>query len=92
MTTHLVHTCVLRPLLLGPIKREFFWGAVLLAGGVYTVTDWLALAFVIFIGLYVVSWWVTKTDPQMVSILWASRAQAPRYDAGKHQPVYLEIR
>ena len=42
-------------------------------------------------GLYGFALWATARDPEMLRILLASSKARRRYDAGKHEPIEMEV-
>ncbi len=92
VTTHVVHKCVHRPMLLCGVDRTFFGITLFTAVLAYAFTGWISPLIGAFVPLYLLSFWLTRKDPQMVRILWAQRHLKSRYDPGKHEPVYVRVK
>jgi type IV secretory pathway TrbD component len=72
-----------RPLTIAGVDRRLFFLALLVGAATFNLFYSLLAGCLLFSALYVLAWWCTSHDPQMLAILLRSGAARRRYDAAK---------
>ncbi len=84
---NLVHRSLSRPLTILGAERKLFFFAMCIGAGTFNLLGSLAGGFLMFLLLYFVARWATKTDPQILRLLLASARLRVQYDPAKFAPV-----
>jgi type IV secretory pathway TrbD component len=90
-TFRAVHKALHRSLTVCGVDRRLFFLALLLGAATFNLFYSFFGGLLMFVGLYGVGLWATKRDPHLLRIALASSQARRRYDAGKHDPVEVEI-
>jgi type IV secretory pathway TrbD component len=86
---NLVHRSLSRPLTILGTERKLFFFAMCLGAGTFNLLGSLLGGLLIFLLLYFVARWATKTDPQILRfVLTAARLRA-QYDPMKFSPISI---
>jgi type IV secretory pathway TrbD component len=78
-----VHRSLHRPLTVCGVDRRLFFLALLVGVATFNLFYSFAAGCVSFVALYLLSYWGTSRDPQMLQILLRSGDVRSRYDATK---------
>ena len=84
---NLVHRSLSRPLTILGAERKLFFFAMCVGAGTFNLLGSLAGGLLMFLLLYLVARWATKTDPQILKLLLASAKSRSQYDPAKFTPV-----
>ena len=84
---NLVHRTLSRPLTILGAERKLFFFAMCVGAGTFNLLGSLAGGLLMFLQLYLVARWATKTDPQILKLLLASAKSPSQYDPAKFTPV-----
>ena len=84
---NLVHRSLSRPLTILGAERKFFFFAMCVGAGTFNLLGSLTGGLLMFLLLYLVACWATKTDPQILKLLLASAKSHTQYDPAKFAPV-----
>lgn len=84
---NLVHRSLSRPLTILAAERKLFFFAMCLGAGTFNLLGSLLGGLLMFLLLYFVARWATKTDPQILKLLLASSKARRQYDPAKFSPV-----
>jgi type IV secretory pathway TrbD component len=76
-----------RPLTILGAERKLFFFAMCVGAGTFNLLGSLLAGFLIFLLLYLVARWATKTDPQILKLLLASAKSRSQYDPAKFSPI-----
>ena len=76
-----------RPLTILGAERKLFFFAMCIGAGTFNLLGSLVGGLLMFLLLYLVARWATKTDPQILKLLLASAKSRTQYDPGKFTPV-----
>ena len=87
-----VYKALHRPLTVCGVDRRLFFLALMMGAATFNLFYSFLAGLLMFAGLYAFSFWATKRDTQMLSILLSSSRFRARYDAAKHTPVDFEVR
>src|SRR5713226_8028288 len=82
-----VYRSISRPLTILGAERKLFFFAMCVGAGTFNLLGSLAGGILMFLLLYVVARWATKTDPQILKLLLASAKSRSQYDPSKFTPV-----
>ena len=86
---NLVHRSLSRPLTILGAERKLFFFAMCIGAGTFNLLGSLAGGFLMFLLLFFVARWATKTDPQILKLLLASARLRVQYDPAKFAPVAI---
>lgn len=84
---NLVHRSVSRPLTILGAERKLFFFAMCVGAGTFNLLGSLLGGLLMFFLLYGFARWATKTDPQVLRLLFASARLRIQYDPAKFAPV-----
>ena len=76
-----------RPLTIWGADRKLFFFALLMGAGVFNLMKTLFGGILMFLMLYTLARWATKSDPQMFRFLLNSTRTRTQYDPAKFAPV-----
>jgi type IV secretory pathway TrbD component len=83
---NLVHRSLSRPLTILGAERKLFFFAMCVGAGTFNLLGSLFGGLLMFLLLYVMARWATKTDPQILKLLLASAKSRSQYDPAKFSP------
>ena len=86
---NLVHRSLSRPLTILGAERKLFFFAMSIGAGTFNLLGSLVGGLLMFLLLYFVARWATKTDPQILRLLLASARLRAQYDPMKFTPVVV---
>ncbi len=86
---HAVYKSMNRPLTIWGAERRLFLLALMLGAGVFNFFGSLGGAFVMFGLLYVGARWLTRTDLQLLRILFNSGRLRSEYDPLTLEPLFV---
>ena len=78
-----------RPLTIWGADRKLFFFALLMGAGVFNLMKTLLGGILMFLLLYALARWATKSDPQMFRFLLNSTRTRTQYDPAKFVPVQV---
>jgi type IV secretory pathway TrbD component len=84
---NLVHRSLSRPLTILGAERKLFFFAMCVGAGTFNLLGSLLGGLLMFLLLYALARWATKTDPQILKLLLASAKSRSQYDPAKFTPV-----
>jgi type IV secretory pathway TrbD component len=84
---NLIHRSLSHPLTILGAERKLFFFAMCLGAGTFNLLGSLLGGLLIFLLLYFVSRWATKTDPQILRLLLTAARLRTQYDPMKFSPV-----
>jgi len=84
-----VHRSLSRPLTILGAERKLFFFAMCVGAGTFNLLDSLLGGVLMFVLLYVVARWATKTDPQILRFLLTAPKQRTQYDPVKFTPISI---
>jgi type IV secretory pathway TrbD component len=84
---NLVHRSLSRPLTILGAERKLFFFAMCVGAGTFNLLGSLFGGLLMFLLLYVLARWATKTDPQILKLLLASAKSRSQYDPAKFTPI-----
>jgi len=84
---NLVHRSLSRPLTILGAERKLFFFAMCVGAGTFNLLGSLLGGLLMFLLLYFVARWATKTDPHILKLLLASAKSCNEYDPAKFSPV-----
>jgi type IV secretory pathway TrbD component len=76
-----------RPLTILGAERKLFFFAMCVGAGTFNLLGSLLGGLLMFLLLYVVARWATKTDPQILKLLLAFAKSRSQYDPAKFSPI-----
>ena len=86
---NLVHRSLSRPLTILGAERKLFFFAMCLGAGTFNLLGSLLGGLLMFLLLYFVARWATKTDPQILRFLLTAAALRSQYDPMKFTPIIV---
>jgi type IV secretory pathway TrbD component len=86
---NLVHRSLSRPLTILGAERKLFFFAMCLGAATFNLLGSLLGGVLIFFLLYLVAWWATKTDPQILRFLLTAATLRAEYDPAKFSPISI---
>ena len=86
---NLVQRSLSRPLTILGAERKLFFFAMCVGAGTFNLLGSLLGGLLMFLLLYFVARWATKTDPQILKLLLASAKSSSQYDPAKFSPVIV---
>ena len=87
---NLVHRSLSRPLTILGAERKLFFFAMCLGAGTFNLLGSLLGGMLIFLLLYFVARWATKTDPQILRFLLTAARLRTQYDPMKFSPISVQ--
>ena len=84
-----VHRSLSRPLTILGAERKLFFFAMCVGAGTFNLLDSLAGGVLMFLLLYMVARWATRTDPQILRFLLTAPKLRTQYDPAKFSPVAI---
>jgi type IV secretory pathway TrbD component len=84
-----VHRSLSRPLTILGAERKLFFFAMCLGAGTFNLLGSLLGGLLIFLLLYFVARWATKTDPQILRFLLTAARLRTQYDPMKFSPILV---
>ena len=84
-----VHRSLSRPLTILGAERKLFFFAMCVGAGTFNLLDSLLGGVLMFVLLYVVARWATKTDPQILRFLLTAPKLRTQYDPAKFSPILI---
>jgi type IV secretory pathway TrbD component len=82
-----VHRSLSRPLTILGAERKLFFFAMCLGAATFNLLGSLLGGLLIFLLLYFVARWATRTDPQILRFLLSAAKLRAQYDPTKFSPV-----
>jgi type IV secretory pathway TrbD component len=82
-----VHRSMSRPLTILGAERKLFFFAMCIGTGTFNLLGSLLGGLLMFLLLYFVAHWATRTDPQILRLLLASARLRVQYDPAKFAPI-----
>src|SRR5258705_8204482 len=86
---NLVHRSLSRPLTILGAERKLFFFAMCLGAATFNLLNSLSGGFFVFLLLYMLARWATKTDPQILRFLLTAAKLRTQYDPVKFSPVSI---
>ncbi|MGB7080820.1 MAG: VirB3 family type IV secretion system protein [Candidatus Acidiferrales bacterium] len=86
---NMVHRSLSRPLTFLGAERKLFFFAMCVGAGTFNLLDSLLGGVSMFLLLYFVARWATRTDPQILRFLLTSPKLRTQYDPAKFTPVSI---
>jgi type IV secretory pathway TrbD component len=84
---NLVHRSLSRPLTVLGAERKLFFFAMCIGAGTFNLLGSLLGGLLMFLLLYFVAQWATKTDPQILRFLLTAARLRAQYDPMKFSPI-----
>lgn len=84
-----VHRSLSKPLTILGAERKLFFFAMCVGAGTFNLLDSLLGGVLMFVLLYVVARWATKTDTQILRFLLTAPKLRTQYDPAKFSPVSI---
>jgi type IV secretory pathway TrbD component len=84
-----VHRSLSRPLTILGAERRLFFFAMCVGAGTVNLLGSLTGGLLMFLLLYALARWATKTDPQILRLLLASAKLRRQYDPAKFAPATI---
>ena len=84
-----VHRSLSKPLTILGAERRLFFFAMCVGAGTFNLLDSLLGGVLMFVLLYVVARWATKTDPQILRFLLTAPKLRTQYDPAKFSPISI---
>lgn len=84
-----VHRSLSKPLTILGAERKLFFFAMCVGAGTFNLLDSLLGGVLMFVLLYVVARWATKTDPQILRFLLTAPKLRTQYDPAKFSPISI---
>lgn len=85
----MVHRSLSRPLTILGAERKLFFFAMCLGAATFNLLGSLLGGVLVFLLLYFVARWATRTDPQVLRFLLTAAKLARQYDPAKLSPVFV---
>lgn len=86
---NLVHRSLSRPLTILGAERKLFFFAMCLGAATFNLLNSLSGGLLVFLLLYVLARWATRTDPQILRFLLSAAKLRNQYDPAKFSPVSI---
>jgi type IV secretory pathway TrbD component len=86
---NLVHRSLSRPLNILGAERKLFFFAMCLGAATFNLLGSLLGGLLIFLLLYAMALWATRTDPKILRLLLTATRVRRRYDPAKFEPVTI---
>jgi type IV secretory pathway TrbD component len=84
---NLVHRSLSRPLTILGAERKLFFFAMCVGAGTFNLLGSLLGGLLIFLLLYFMAQWATRTDPQILRFLLTAARLRSQYDPMKFSPI-----
>jgi len=84
-----VHRSLSRPLTILGAERRLFFFAMCLGAATFNLLGSLLGGILMFLLLYFVARWATKTDPQILRFLLTAAKVRNQYDPAKYSPISI---
>src|SRR5215469_8942541 len=84
-----VHRSLSRPLTILGAERRLFFFAMCLGAATFNLLDSLLGGILMFLLLYFVARWATKTDPQILRLFLTAAKLRNQYDPAKFSPISI---
>ncbi len=84
-----VHRSLSRPLTILGAERKLFFFAMCLGAATFNLLGSLLGGILMFLLLYFVARWATKTDPQILRFLLTAAKVRNQYDPAKFSPISI---
>lgn len=84
-----VHRSLSRPLTILGAERKLFFFAMCLGAATFNLLGSLLGGLLVFLLLYMVARWATRTDPQILRFLLTAAKLRNQYDPAKFSPVAI---
>lgn len=84
-----VHRSLSKPLTILGAERKLFFFAMCVGAGTFNLLDSLLGGVLMFVLLYVVARWATRTDPQILRFLLTAPKLRTQYDPAKFSPISM---
>jgi len=84
-----VHRSLSKPLTILGAERKLFFFAMCVGAGAFNLLDSLLGGVLMFLLLYMVARWATKTDPQILRFLLTAPKLRTQYDPAKFSPLSI---
>lgn len=85
----MVHRSLSRPLTILGAERKLFFFAMCLGAATFNLLGSLLGGLLVFLLLYFVAQWATRTDPQILRFLLTAAKLSSQYDPAKLSPVSI---
>src|SRR5579872_1945652 len=85
-----VHRSLSKPLTILGAERKLFFFAMCVGAGTFNLLDSLLGGVLMFVLLYMVARWATKTDPQILRFLLTAPKLRTQYDPAKFHPISIQ--
>jgi type IV secretory pathway TrbD component len=89
---HLVLRSLSRPLTIWGAERKLFFFAMCVGAGTFNLLGSLRGGLLMFLLLYGLAHWATRTDPQILRLVLTSARFRTQYDPAKFAPVTVRRR
>jgi type IV secretory pathway TrbD component len=86
---NLVHRSLSHPLTILGAERKLFFFAMCLGAATFNLLGSLLGGLLVFLLLYVMARWATKTDPQILRFLLTAAKLRNQYDPMKFSPISI---
>jgi len=86
---NLVHRSLSHPLTILGAERKLFFFAMCLGAATFNLLNSLSGGFFVFLLLYILARWATKTDPQILRFLLTAAKLRNQYDPMKFIPISI---
>jgi type IV secretory pathway TrbD component len=86
---NVIHRSLSKPLTILGAERKLFFFAMCVGAGTFNLLDSLLGGVLMFLLLYFVARWATKTDPQVLRFLLTAPKLRTQYDPAKFSPVSI---
>ena len=87
---NIVHRSLSKPLTILGAERKLFFFAMCVGAGTFNLLDSLLGGVLMFVLLYIVARWATKTDPQILRFLLTAPKLRTQYDPAKLNPISIQ--
>jgi len=84
-----VHRSLSKPLTILGAERKLFFFAMCVGAGTFNLLDSLLGGVLVFLLLFFVARWATKTDPQILRFLLTAPKLRTQYDPAKFSPISI---
>lgn len=84
-----MHRSLSKPLTILGAERKLFFFAMCVGAGTFNLLDSLAGGVLMFLLLYMVARWATRTDPQILRFLLTAPKLRAQYDPAKFRPISI---
>jgi type IV secretory pathway TrbD component len=87
--TNLVHRSLSRPLTILGAERKLFFFAMCVGAGTFNLLGSLLGGMLMFLLLYAIAQWATKTDPEILRFVLTAAKLRRQYDPTKFSPISI---